>query len=61
MVHWTVRGLAGQLGIEPHRLYPLLRSGKIPAKRHSISQSYLIDDDPDIVARARQLLHLGET
>jgi hypothetical protein len=51
--HWTVFGLAQELGVHRNWLYTRIRNGTLPATRHSVVGHYLIPDDPALLAKLR--------
>jgi DNA invertase Pin-like site-specific DNA recombinase len=53
---WTVRGLARELGVDRDWVYNRITSGTIPAAHYRQSHYYVIDDDPQLLARLRTLV-----
>jgi hypothetical protein len=51
--HWTVGGLARQLGRSSDWVRRRVTSGVIPATRHPLTGRYLIPDDPALLDRFR--------
>ncbi len=51
--HWTIHGLARELGVRRTWLYDRIRAGTLPATRHPVTGHYLIRDDPDLLAALR--------
>jgi len=51
--HWTVFGLAQELGVHRNWLYTRIRNGTLPAVRHPVVGHYLVLDDPALLAKLR--------
>ena len=51
--HWTVGGLARQLGRSSDWVRRRVKSGIVPATRHRLTGRYLIPDDPALLDRVR--------
>lgn len=53
---WTVRGLARELGVDRDWVYNRITSGTIPAAHYRQSHYYIIEDDPQLLARLQALV-----
>ena len=51
--HWTVFGLAQELGVHRTWLYTRIRNGTLPTMRPPVVGHYLIPDDPTLLAALR--------
>jgi DNA invertase Pin-like site-specific DNA recombinase len=54
--HWTVLGLARELGVGQNRIYRLIHSGALATERHPKTGRYLVADDPELIAGLRRRL-----
>ncbi|MDQ3928852.1 MAG: recombinase family protein [Chloroflexota bacterium] len=54
--NWTVYGLARELGVDRSWIYIRIRSGSIPAAHYRQSGCYVIEDDPELISRLRELV-----
>jgi DNA invertase Pin-like site-specific DNA recombinase len=54
--YWTVYGLARALGVNRWWIYPRIHNGTIPATCYRHSGCYVIEDDPNLIARLRTLV-----
>ncbi len=53
--YWTVYGLARELGVNRGWVYTRIHSQTIPATCYRHSGCYVIEDDPELIARLREL------